>query len=290
MSEQPEKRGRGRPATYATPAERAKAWRQRQKDMLAAALAQEPAPVEPVVIEKIVERIIEKPVKAPAAHRSKAAKEPDASALFPALRDRFKHYKGEEEAKRFRVNAAKAATAAREVLKLVTSQYSTTPVPETEREFLSQAARFFDELNGVFHNAQLGAKHAKEKAEKAANEKRAAEVKAMKLEIFGAQHTAADVLAMAADMMKFDREAGDWLAKKYRVTSGYFFVDRSYDLRRAVEDGNAMTAANILAEVRIEYGDKGRHWNNDGETCYRACWNDFMEYRTNAKQGDQPSI
>lgn len=51
---------RGRPATYANPAERARAWRQRQKELI----AQARQPAEPVVIEKVVEKVIEVPIPA----------------------------------------------------------------------------------------------------------------------------------------------------------------------------------------------------------------------------------
>lgn len=58
--EQP-KRKPGRPGTYASSADRARAWRERQK----ALIAQAQQPAEPVIIEKVVEKIIEKVVEIP---------------------------------------------------------------------------------------------------------------------------------------------------------------------------------------------------------------------------------
>lgn len=112
MTEGTENRKRGRPGTYSSDAERARAWRQRQRELIAAAKT-----AEPVVVENVeVERIVEKRVPALAKSTKNAHVTPNASNLFPLLKERFAGYQGEENAKRFRTNAAKAATAAREIL------------------------------------------------------------------------------------------------------------------------------------------------------------------------------
>lgn len=225
-----------------------------------------------------IERIIEKPVRS-AALRSSAgkAKAPDASALFPLFRERFTGYQGEEQAKRFRTNAAKAATAARDILSLAQRGGE---VPTVERDFLNLAAQFFEQLNGIFHNQQLGAKRAKEKADKARAEKHAAEIKAIKASTFGEHHTAADVLAMAADLLTFDNAANDFLCKKHRVARAYVALILDYELKQAIVKGDAFKAANAIAEIRLDIGDKGRRWTDRDESCYAAGWLDFIDYRS----------
>jgi hypothetical protein len=266
-----QKRGRGRPGTYANAADRAKAWRQRQRDLIA--IAQQP--VEPVIIEKVVE----KPVRTPSSAKANRiiSKAPDASNLFPALRERFTGYNGEENAKRFRVNAARAATTARDVLALVSQR----EVPETETEFLRQAAQFFDHLNSLFINAQAGAKRAKIKAEKESRAKHDEKIKTMVQALFGLNPDPSQVLATANALIEFEKVAGDRLVKRYRVTRGYILINRSYELKSAIRAGDWKLVAKELAEIRVDIGEKGSRFTNHDDPCYSAGWGDFEEYRAN---------
>lgn len=274
MIEGTEKRKRGRPATYSSDSERAKAWRQRQRELIAAAKA-----AEPVVVEKIVEveRIVEKRVPVPARSAKTAHVAPNASNLFPLLKERFTGYQGEDNAKRFRTNAAKAATAAREILSL--AQRGGT-VPQVEEDFLRQAAQFFEHLNGIFHNAQAGAKRAAAKAEAERNAKHEARIKELVALTFGASPAAADVLAMGEALLRFDKEAGEWLGKRFKVEKAFVSVYRDYELRRAVRDADVAKLARELAENRLEIGERGRRWQNGEESGYAAGWADFEAYRT----------
>jgi len=273
------KRGRGRPGTYTNASERAKAWRQKQKDLI----AQAQKPTEPVVVERVVEveRLVEKIVRIPVSSASTKGtlKQPDAEKLFPILRTRFNGFKGEENARRFRTNAARAATSARDIISLV--QDCGAVVPEIEREFLQAAALFFDRLNGVFATAQVNAKAKKEKIEQEYKAKQEAEIKAKILDTFGTSPNPASVLAMAEDLLMFDKAAHDYLAAKYHVDKANVFIQRDYELRDAIRKQDALTAARHLAEVRIEIDERGRHWKRHDENCYAAGWQDFMEYRAN---------
>lgn len=274
MTDGVEKRKRGRPGTYSSDAERARAWRQRQRELIAAAKA-----AEPVIIEKVVEveRIVEKRVPTPARATKKAHVEPNASNLFPLLKERFTGYQGEENAKRFRTNAAKAATAAREILSL--AQRGGT-VPQVEEDFLRQAAQFFEHLNGIFHNAQAGAKRAAAKAEAERKAKHEAKIKELVTLTFGASPVAADVLAMGEALLRFDKEAGEWLGKRFKVAKAYVAVYRDYELKSAVRNGDVAKIAREIAENRLEIGERGRRWQNGDESGYAAGWADFEIYRT----------
>mgnify|MGYP001337614534 CR=1 FL=1 len=284
MNEGNQKRGRGRPGTYANAAERARAWRQKQRDLIASARA----PIEPVIVEKIVEKLVERIIEKPAPAfsvrtktKAKTTKAPDASALFPLLQERFKGFHGEENAKRFRVNAAKAATVARDVLQLFGNDDSS--IPEVERAFLHQTAQFFDHLNGIFTNAQAGAKNAKIKAVKEYKAKHEEQIKAVMCALFGHSPDLSALKATGEALLAFNKVAGAWLSNRYGVDKGYLFLARDYELRSAVRLGDATKIARELAEVRIEIGDKGRRWTDRDESCYAAGWADFEEYRANAK-------
>lgn len=275
MTEGTEKRKRGRPGTYSSDAERARAWRQRQRDLITAAKT-----AEPVVVEKIVEveRIVEKRVPAPTKSIKKTLVVPNASNLFPLLKERFSGYQGEDNAKRFRTNAAKAATAAREIHSL--AQRGGT-VPQVEEDFLRQTAQFFEHLNGIFQNAQADAKRAAAKAEVERKAKHETRIKELVALTFGASPVAADVLAVGEALLRFDKEASEWLSKRFKVEKAYVATYREYELRGAVRSRDVAKVAREVAENRLEIGERGRRWQNGGETGYAAGWADFEAYRTN---------
>lgn len=269
-------------AVYETDAARARAWRQRQKDLIAAASKRaEPVIVEKIV-EKVVERIVDRPVSVPAPEKKARIpkSEPSADRLLPILKERFAGSRGEESAKRFRTNAAKAATTAREVLSLIS--YGHGQIPEVEREFLQASAAFFDRLNGMFQTAQAGAKRAAAKAEAEYKAKHEAKLRETVAATFGKNPDAAAVLETAARLLEFDKAAGEWLRRKRLVSRGYVLLPREYELRSAIRQGDAAKVAREVAEVRIEIGERGRRWRDDaGDENYAAGWADFEEYRTN---------
>lgn len=270
-----EKRKRGRPGTYSSDAERARAWRQRQRELIAAAKT-----AAPLIVEKVVEveRIVEKRVASPARITQKGHFEPNASNLFPLLKERFTGFQGEENAKRFRMNAAKAASAAREILSL--AQRGGT-VPRVEENFLRQAAQFFEHLNGIFHNAQAGAKRAAAKVEAERKAKHEAKIKELVVLMFGESPAAAEVLAMGEALLKFDKEANEWLTKRYKVAKAYVSIYRDYQLKSALRIGDTANVAREVAENRLEIGEFGRRWLDGEESGYVAGWADFEQYRKN---------
>lgn len=275
MADVTEKRKRGRPGTYSSDAERARAWRQRQRELIAAAKT-----AEPLIVEKVVEveRIIEKRVPSPERTTKKADVEPNASNLFPLLKEHFTGFQGEVNAKRFRTNAAKAASAAREILSLV--QRGGT-VPRVEEGFLRQSAQFFEHLNGIFHNAQAGAKRAAANAEAERKVKHEAKIKELVVLTFGESPAAAEVLAMGEALLRFDKDANDWLTKRYKVAKAYVSIYRDYQLKSALRTGDAAKVAREVAESRQEIGERGRRWVDGEESGYVAGWADFEQYRTN---------
>lgn len=275
MADEMEKRKRGRPSTYSSNAERAKAWRQRQRNLIEAAKI-----TEPVIVEKIieVERFVEKQSHVPAKANKSAHPVPNASNLFPMLKEHFTGYKGEENAKRFRTNAAKAATAAREILAL--SQRGGT-VPQAEEDFLRQAAQFFEHLKGIFHNAQAGAKRAAARAEEERKAKHEDKIRELIVETFGTAQVAADVLAMGEALLQFDKDAEKWLCSRFKVERAHANIFRKHELQSAIRNGDFAKVAREVAQIRQEIGECGRSWQNDDETTYSAGWADFQAFRTN---------
>ena len=160
------KRGPGRPGTYANAAERARAWRQRQRELI----AQAQQPVAPIVIERVIEKIVEIPVDRNIKPRRIRASVsiPDANKLAPVLKSKFTAYGGADQAKKLRVNVARAATTAREILGMFDAWER---VPEAEKAFLEQASHFFGQLNVVMEVSQHSAKLAKAKADAASEAK-----------------------------------------------------------------------------------------------------------------------
>lgn len=278
--EQP-KRGRGRPGTYASAADRARAWRQRQKDLIAQ--AQQPA--EPVIIEKVVEKIIEKRVEVPVdrdtpRQRSKAPDStPDASRLIPLLQPKFSTYGGEERAKRLRTNAARAASTARDILNMFGTWEQ---IPDAEKTYLEQAARFFDQLNAGFEVAQRGAKRAKAKADAEYQAKREAKIAEIIHQTFGAKLNLAEVRATAEALLAYaSREVCDQNARLHGVDRVFFIITRELELRAALKNNDPQKIAREVAEIRLGFDEHGRIWKDRDETYYSAGWADFLKFRAN---------
>lgn len=277
-----EKRKRGRPATYACAAERAKAWRQRQRDLIESART-----TAPTVIEKIVEieRVVEKRVPTAVKSTKLAHSVPNASQLFPLLKERFTGYQGEETAKRFRTNAAKAASAAREILSLAQRG---GPVPEVEDTFLRQAAQFFEHLNGIFQNAQTGAKRAAAKAKAEWETKHELKIKELVVLTFGASPVAADVLATGQQLLDFEKAGPEWLTKRFAVDRAYVHLYRAYELKKSLRDADVAKVAREVAENRLELMERGRLWKDEDQKRYSAGWMDFEAYRASCSGQNRP--
>lgn len=152
-------------------------------------------------------------------------------------------------------------------------------VPAVELEFLNAAAGFLDGLAGVLNKAQsAAAKRAKERDAQAVAEHRAA-LKAATAEIFCAGHDAAQILAVASDLLAFEKGMPE-LATAKRAGCAYCFNFGSYDLQQAIAKGNATRAAEIVAEAKLAASKQGeRHADRDGKTSYFAGWADFVAFQ-----------
>lgn len=264
-----QKRGRGRPGTYASAAERARAWRQRQKDLIDQAQ-------KPVVVERVVERVVE--VKVPVQTKATGKTvTPDPATLIPILKNRLVgSYGGEAEAKRLRINCARAASTAQDVLSLVNAAL----IPPAERAFLEQVCRFFDAMNEGFEVAQRGAKRAKAKADAEYKAKHKALVEETVRKTFGDTLNPETVRATALAALEFSsKETRLAEAKRLGVDRAYFFINREYDLRAALKRENVQEIARELAELRLDIAERGRRWiDSHEEACHTAGWEDFSSW------------
>jgi len=87
---------------------------------------------------------------------------------------------------------------------------------------------------------------------------------------------------MGEALLRFDKEAGEWLSKRFKSEKADVALYQEYELRSAIKNGDVANVARELAEHRLRIGEPGSEWQNGGETRYAAGWADFEEYRTNA--------
>ena len=271
------KRGRGRPKQYANDAERARAWRSRQAELVALAQAQ----AGPQVVEKIVEKVVEIAVdrETPPAAGKPGRRLPDARRLAPLLGQKLASAGNAERARRLRSNTAKAASTVRDILGLFASHED---LPAAEKQFLEQAAPFFDELNRALEQIQRQASEASasERQQRAADEARrqAAAVAAT----FGDHPDPAAVLALAADIQQLaSPDARAELARRQGADLAYFFISRKTEFNQALQRRDIPRLIEEIADIRREVGEQGRRWIEQGKTCYSASWADLMEFRSN---------
>lgn len=275
MSEAPVKRKRGRPGTYASAAERAKAWRERQKALIAQAAAQ--TLPEPVIVEKI--KVVEKPIYLPAP-KSLESKDPQASKLVPLIKERIitEPY-GEKKAKTMRANAARVATVAREILDLLASDSRGTGIAAIEKAFLENVERFFSALNFTFENTQVVAKAASAKHAREDQQRHEQQLAELANKTFGKSPSASEVLALANDLLAFEANANAWLVKRYQVDRGSFFINRSYEFKTAIRAKDIKALIREVAYVRLDLGEQGQRFTYKEALCFTAGWANFERWR-----------
>ena len=128
-------RKRGRPATYTSDAERARAWRQRQRDLVADAKNQ----------------LSSEHVSHARKNTSSSIKHPPllASTLIPAMQKELDLYGGEAKAKRLRIQTASAANTVRTILAIV--KYAEQSQSE-HQSTLDNMLHFFNDLHAYFES------------------------------------------------------------------------------------------------------------------------------------------
>lgn len=270
------KRGRGRPATYANAAERAKAWRKRQKMLIAQATASVAIP-KPVIIEKIVER----PVCVPSPKAARGSKPlAQASKLVPVLQERLTGLGAEERAKAMRANTARVATAARDLLELLGPSWLTQKADSSEKKFLEQVEQFFLSLNSSLKTVQRDAKATSAKHTQEIQRRHELRLIELTVKTFGENPSLGAALTMANDLLMFEKDAKAWLVQKLDVDYGHFAISNSsYEIKQAIRTNDLKTFLHAVAEARNEVGERGRSFTYQGQRNFAAGWAEFEEWR-----------
>lgn len=271
MDDSLEKRKRGRPGTYANAAERARAWRERQKSLLATLNAQAREP-------KILEKIVEKPIY---ISRREPENNPQivqaqVSKIIPIIREHLiGNRNGIDRARALRSNATRVATLAKDLLSFVHSDARTV---ETEKIFLRDVERFFSALSGALENTQVAvrvASVARDRAEVKRHEERLAN---LVVQIFGHSPLDSDVISLAEKLLAFEADSNSWLVKRYQVDRGLFFIARSSEFETAFRTNDIKKMMREAAYVRMDIGERGQRIEYDNSLRYVAGWEDFVRW------------
>lgn len=276
-----QKRGRGRPATYDSDAERAKAWRERQRKLVeqAQAMLSQPA----LTVEEAKPKLKQK-------HTGKvtAARQPDAEVVGPMLRKRLEG--GEHNlAKSLRTKAAATATFARELLetlkpdqrsiskfgKLQCENLPGLAFDDPEKQFLEQIEEFFTQLNSELVVTQRVAKLARQDKERELEERMERDLQALEVTMFGPFSTLESVQATARDLLRFCKTAEPWVKARHKTQ--HVLMPSQYEIHESIRlEPNLAQVRRRIAKFRVECTEKGHwgpHWDSRvNEQCYFVGW------------------
>lgn len=209
-------------------------------------------------------------------------------------------YYGGTNAKRFRTNLKRAATAASETANLFAGfEGEGRRLVDNDIETLRKAASLLSQLADDFEVAQRKADRAKATSDAQIKAKHQAQIAQVIKELFGdmpinkAIPMPSDnpVIAMAKDLAYFDRAGVDELAKSKGCDRG--LLSNSYDtshLNWCAERGQVQEAARIIAENRLSSCYPGRAYVDElrGTRWYHAGWDDFIAWRENHRKEEGP--
>lgn len=189
---------------------------------------------------------------------------------------------GGKDAKKYRGNLKRAATAARDTATL----FDGYPYPERTElaediELLRKAAKLLDELADDFEVAQRKADKIQKDAILAREKKDEAERQAAIMELFGATPDPETVYAMALDLAYFDGRGSDEFARTKGCERG--LLAGNFDisgLSYAARNKDLKGTLKRLADNRIASQWPGRlHVTSSGERWWHAGWDDFLAWR-----------
>lgn len=247
------KRPRGRPKVHASNAERARAWRERQKQLLEEATT----PTPPVIIEKVVERIPS--AKGSHDHENSA----DARKLVPGLADY-----SQDSLKSLMTNLSRTRSTLQDMYRAAERARATT-----ELDFLQRQLDFVDEMRRqaeILHRS------------KAANAKQRADDYERSLErtseeLFGKTPDRAHILTMALHLVRFGKKEGtDFLCRKYgNVKSD---IDIQFVSEKELERWNDARLMRFVASTKKAMPERPWSASLDGIRYYSPGWDDFKAF------------
>jgi len=196
-------------------------------------------------------------------------------------------YHGGANAKTFRTNLRRAATAAETCAKLFAAFEGQDRADRFEDiDALRKAARLMESLADDFEVAQRKADRIQKDAEK----KRAAQAEANRQaaikELFGTDPVKEEVYRLAEDLVYFDRAGADEYARskgcKRGLLGGSFRVS---ELTWFIQKDQFAQVLSIVADNRIETRWPGRaHEDGYGDRWFHCGWDDFLTWRSVRQQ------
>lgn len=237
----------------------------------------------PQIIEKVVERI----VTVPAKRSSQKAQQSSHPKISPSDRQRVMaerftgQYGDDEAAKRFRVNAKKAATTTLEIKSLLDAlSYEKRQAMAADIDLLEQAVQLLNIYTDTFAIAQRDAASAKKNRENKQQQAQEARISATVQELFGSSPDPQVVAAMANDLITFTTEIKPW-ARQYRDADQALMDIDEHEIKQALRNSNVTILAKAVAKARLQAPLRGvRHDSADGRW-WHGGWEDFMAWRTN---------
>ncbi len=290
----------GRKRIHESPAARAAAYRARKTAKIEAALelaAQAPDPSELVDLKKQLlavqeqlrisetklERSRVKSVSSRATKGSAGKPLAASSTRMEALRKFYVDgaWPRPDDAKRLRVNTKKASGAATEILDVIKRlHFEMRDAMAGDMDALAAAATLLASYGSSLEKIQKDAEFAVTRKAVAQKKEHDERVSATIEEILPNVATrAADALALAEDLVKYESTGRDWLAKIRSAARGTPGVQNDFTLREAVRRKDGALLALLVAETKIEMPRRGRSFQYDDEVCWAGCWDDFVEWR-----------
>ncbi len=200
-------------------------------------------------------------------------------------------YYGGANAKRYRTNLKRAATAAHNTADLFARfEGEGRKIVIDDIETLRKAALLLTKLADEFEVAQRKADRIKADAVAHAKAQHEAEIHKALIELFGTIPNDTDncvqgehpVLIMGKDLAYFDRAGVDEFAKSKGCDRGLLSCSSNIgNLHWHAERGHVKDVARIIAENRISSRYPGRaHADGNNQRYYHAGWDDFIAWRS----------
>lgn len=301
----------GRKKIYASAAERMAAYRARKAskqqaeiDTLRAQVAAVPAAPAVDVAALLTEIAILKRTNSTLeldlrdATRTKPGKLPKQAAVKhrqAALNAAFvgTYFTSPDDAKRFRTNTTRAATAAAEAVSLLErTEYDLRQHLAGDIELLKIAAGMLNSYASSFEAAQKEAEHTKARREREMMQKRKQRNAEVAQNLFGNPIDADSVQSMAADLLEFFASGNAWVLEKRRkwgvvsvlVSFGNSNVS-DYEIKNAARTGDIKKLALAIAEIIDATAKQGSEFRYHDDLCWSAGLDDFEAWRIERGHG-----
>jgi hypothetical protein len=267
---------RGRPAVYSNSAERARAWRIRQKELLAKA------------------KTSQSNIEIGQPEHFKEVSPPKIKNIVQAFDDSFREtIGGEEKAQRLRALCSNSANNVRTILAILhaTPSSATPHSAIKELQYLQDTANFLDELHLFFSAKEKQTKKRKQSARVVAEQNQQKQVEALIHSLFcsdsplPAAMDSNKVTSMAQQLLDFASPATQAkLAAKRGVMRCDFFLENKDLIARSLAVKNIPKLAGLIAQNKLYVPSRGIHYVFEGQSAYNQGWDDFVQFSDSQEQ------